>query len=1681
MANLFMASKQMQAPGGYLTNKFATPSLVAPPSTEMYTADSVVATGLANKDGAWWGQEFIAHAAAAPVDVVDTLATLFPGVERGEVNDAVYQTIGLPGVARWVREHQGGVEIGSGLLGAIVVGGAAAKVAKGIAGAAWFQSTGVGGFVTSQIARTSIAQAAAAQATLDAAAAGRTLATFSGANRTYLLTRAGMGAMKAGASEVAVVAALHNNTAIWSDDMTTNAIFFGLSGAIGGVAGAIGGRGVVQRWANSQTVKDTFQNAADPGQYDRVLSQTPFTGINTQAMSELRGPVKSAEFTALMLNSTRDDLTVGTPLPGETRPQIRTGEQRAAIQALQTMTRKGVRGVGDTKFQVAGTAQGKQIIEAAREDPTVLLGTTELGQVPQNMTLKQFVKERAEAIKLAIANPFATAEEITLARQQLAEKPLVLMGKRWLGMAEAEELVNHTPLNPKQITTTSAGALETTWKSPASGKQVTLRQDGRITGNWEGYQLRDKLAIVDGMRDMSNRLMRDPQGAILTVPKNPTYMELDFAAYHHGRGGNVDFNSQAGFASIDELQLQSLRLKATRAQEIIKKGGKLDFKTRLGLNLPLPNSLESATDPQGAMITSLISQSLTSNVSIRSLKDLREQAYRISDIGMDASIDARLDADIFNWNRTGADAGKQEWMAPVIGVFDDPAKISWSRWNLGDMVAEQKALMVRSLTNAKRAPFAASLTQSVLNSPGFRSVMDMLGLNDAQIGGTKGVVGTVGSQLLTQAHRFRNNETLMAAQNIRRAVNRQVEVHLDAVLSNVKPYTDQLVSVSGGKSRVLLNQYMTSVPGWDIEKVVPTTGAKGQSMFAFELRGSARNIERLNKLGKQWTKGMTLRSADGVEVVLDDLGNATREAMEKEYKALLNNRNQLRIARGLEPIEEKAFYVPPPSTKDKKLGFVLDADNRVVPGMTVIAKTQAQFDQLRDMIMPKINKAQGQRFVTQGEIEDFADLWEQAEMGYTDPLDFVDPQALSGAKGQQTGRLASAYINPRSFEDSLEYLKHGYEQVGSGVIRTIFDSQLKISSIRHQASKLTHGQANLTKDIWETYDEALLGISATANPRGVTTITKPLDAGLDAIIEKAWNGINGVSSNWAKDLFARVGFKAKGRVNSFADLAQELGPHMPFATVNDMAQYNYGLTPPWKAAKLSRGVNRFASGIILRWLELPHAVMNMTGLITAMPVLLTAKNVPTLGKINGVGVVDATKIMARGLKRQFKHSGQDWDYMVKNGDTTQDVAELHHQLSLLDGKGKFGSIMLGDPKFSDYAKHPKGSKAYWNGFLRFKGVEGMASIVTDTSENFSRRAAHFVGLELADHHGIVGLEARHNFARQFANDTIANYDPLNRPEIFQSAFGSMYGLFLSYAQNYYQRLYRWVEDGDFKSVGKSMAMQSAIFGIGGTPGFRELATLLGGEEDGDDLVTGIYERFGPAVGAVIAQGGMNQITTLVGLPPVSLHTRGDVSVRHPAIDFAKGVPTLPVGLEVIKDLMTGFSGVLGSLTSPNDPQSSRYAAEIMARNMPSRAIRGALSVLALGGQEADVFGNLMSETKNDAETLYRMLGLRSAHQQKEIEAYFMNQKSLAIDGDRMQSVRAASRALIRDGAYDRLPEVFDDYINAGGKPWNYSNWVEGLIEESSRTRGQNQLYRMMKSPGHEVLVNRLRMMGLTQE
>jgi len=89
----------------------------------------------------------------------------------------------------------------------------------------------------------------------------------------------------------------------------------------------------------------------------------------------------------------------------------------------------------------------------------------------------------------------------------------------------------------------------------------------------------------------------------------------------------------------------------------------------------------------------------------------------------------------------------------------------------------------------------------------------------------------------------------------------------------------------------------------------------------------------------------------------------------------------------------------------------------------------------------------------------------------------------------------------------------------------------------------------------------------------------------------------------------------------------------------------------------------------------------------------------------------------------------------------------------------------------------------------------------------------------------------------------------------------------------------------------------------------------------------------------------------------------------------------------------------------------------------------------------------------------------------------MNNRAMEVDATRLATLRQSTRAIIRAGQYDRLPEVFQGYLDAGGKPWNYPTWIRSQAMEAPDTRGQKQLQQAMRTPGYQGLARRIEMMS----
>lgn len=1570
--------------------------------------------------------------AAAPGDVIDSMMSLFPGIQRGSFDTGLYRMLGMPEAADYVDRNRQGVEAFSGVLGAVTLGVTTDVAITRAMESAWMASSAsgrVGAFLSNYVPK---AEAAARTAMLSAAARGETLNYLSSPELRTLLVRSTVAGASRGAAQEAVIGTLlHNNSAVWSDDMSQNILFAGLGIGLGAGLGAVGGRAMLARWANSPAVRDAYAGRFDPRKLEAMVAEIPGTYHPSTGVTS---PKRSSIVTAEMLNA-RDAGAAGADNPIRVAIKDETGGSMAQ-QELAKITVKGNSGVQKSAFPMDTAPEGAHLRDTLHDDPTAILGADTLGKLPEGKTALEVKNERESLAQTMIHSKDPEMQD--MGRYWAKQTPMFLVNKTWMSAEDADSLTSIPP-NQTTFKPTSAGISEMTWEG-TSGARYTINENGTLNFDLHQQGGADAVLAYEG----ANRVMKSmlSRNETLVVPKDAKPFQLDMAIEFERRGGNVDWKTAASLGSAEEALIKSLSLKS----DALKGLQTISAEDRIKLNLPLANSVEKAKDPAGNSVRALANAAKQPNIAVNDLQNLRASIMRTAELTQDVKPINELTGDMFNFNRDS----KGNWRAPVVGYFDAPDAAAWHKFNLADSIAEFKANQGRELISNPAAIQTGQLTQMIFQHPMLKAAADVTGLADSQLGGTRGVMSHMASQVLTQAQRFRHNVTLQAAQSIRRVVNRATEIHVDKVLTRLKPVIDSFSSTTGQPSRVLFNQYLSNTAGWDIL----TSRARADGMFEFVLDQTSANAQRL---GRPVQRGEVLiNPRTNKPIVLDQLAEGARKAFEKEFEQLRTEVNTTRLARGMSPIAHRPYYTPPRSTRGKIVGFTIDSAGRVVPGGGIVASSEREFNMARAEL--EANLPQGSKFWRVEDIQRHADLWDRAQ------IDFIDPTAVQANRGPQAGKLSSATIDPDAIGNAIQYLKKGYEGNANGVMRTVFQGQIGITEVRNAAFTRSGGVVDGVKNVYEQYQEALMGIPASRNPSGLNELALSADEHVDRMLAA-------VPTAWIQDVGDKLGVTLKIKRNTtFDELAQQLGPHLPYQSAVDYATQTYRAKPPPTMKGIARGLNHLGSALILRYFEIPHAAMNMAGIITNMPGLLNSRTVPIIGRVKGVPIIDQMKIMSRGFRRMlaegdagWQKMSQDWDMMVKNGDTSQDVAELHHQLSLIQSKSTFMKVMTGDQNAKS--------------LVAKKGIEGMISILSDTSESMSRRWAHFVGLELADHHGIVGLEARHDFARAIANDAIANYDPLNRPELYSSGFGSMYGLFMSYAQNYYQRMFRYLEDGEYKSFGVAMAAQASMFGLTGLPGARQLADMIGNTSDGDGLVPRIYDRFGPAVGSVVAYGGFDQIVTLFGLPPVAFHTRGDVNFRSPALDMiTSGQMVLPAGLEVVKDLATSAVSLVSDMLDKNVQISPQLVAETIARTMPNRALRGAITVLGAGGKESDAYGNMTESTKGWAESMYRMLGLRSQRQQSSMEAYYMNQQALSIDAAKMDAVRVATRAAIRGGNFDALPGIFQKYLDAGGKPWNYTAWIRTQLQTADNSRTANQLLRALRSQGNAGLARRIELL-----
>lgn len=1623
------------------------------------------------------------------IDLGDTLASSFPtpanlvgmGPERGDIWNLVGDYGGPIGrdLKNYYERNTGKIQLISGITGAIGTGAVAGEILLPRIASALANTTAISG---SKLWQAGAAANAALRSDMlasqaDAVANGVAYSVWrnGGAGVKYYLGQAAKGAGKAAFEEAAIGLTMNQNEAVWSDDVSTN-ILFGAAGlGIGAGVSSLGARYEVRRMMNDPVMVQLRKDTVDPQGFTAMRENTPLSASAQQIRSGIYNAKESANFTSLMLEARQATPQNATPELSKRFEGIRLNADKQAADSLQKIAVKGIPGVTASKFSIDKTRGNLgariHLTETAHDDPTTLFGLSSMGilkpmSINSSLTpLSAALKDRDELIQ-NLKTSQSTAD-IRLGRQYENQQPLLLTNKGWLDALDpdASEFSRYTP-NQVKLKQTIPTVQEYTFASDA-GRTIRVndlflpKRGSQAASNIADYPLVDREQTREAFRILFRRMIQS--GTAHQVPANPTWFQLDMAREFQKAGGSVIWQ-KTGITDIAAAELQSLKLKA---DEMLAKNVNLgSYWDRVRYNLPTPTSTERIYDGAGDTTRAILTAA-QQGAKLSDLKALKTQLMEMNGFEL-RGPDVELHGDFIGFNRN-ADG---HWYSPVLGFFDQ-AELNrpLNAQSVAEANAELKLRDIHTLTIRKQGNLGVvpDFVKRIINSPDFQMSLDMSGLADDQITGIGNFFSQASGEFLTREMRFRDSTRMLATLRTRELANRISDEYFSQLGQKLDPHIKRLNAAPNAASKTLVNQFFSNASGWDIAGTAEHTPGN----FGFILKKSGWNAERLGRAVQD--DEFLINPRTGAPIVVDLTGLNFIHTFQDVSKNILADVNRIRTARGLSIIQSKDFYVPPPDTRGKFVGFTFDEENRAVPGGAIVTKTREEFDRLQQAKVNDPNFPKNWTFRTKEQVKDAKDLYDLAAM------DFIDPGVGARLASTQKGALASDLINPNAIPDTLDWIRRQAEQIGTDTMRVLYHSQLGIARARGAIERTAAGLASdaATRTIWDEYEAAILGwnladTQASLSGKPMRWIEDRINKGISA----SWTALKWMSPTqlniWVHDIAGRVGAPMNTNIKSFDQLANHLGQYMPYKSLSDYAEQTLKVVRPPEIRQISQKLNKLTAALVLRWFEIAGMpAMNMLGIITNMPSIAQAGRAPISATFNSagkrVGLIDSYRILAQGFKdmlNQTKHP--DWDFMVKNGDTTQQVADFNKQMSNITDRGSFNRAFFGDRTIPIKNVTNIRSLQDAKDIIKHKGVDGLISIATDTTENWSRTWAHFVGLHLADLQGITGREARHNFAREIANSTIANYNPLNRPEFYQSAFGSMFGLFMSYMQSYNQRLFRWMEQGDYKAVGHQLAMQGALFGIASTPGFNAvqdilLASGVGKTEQGDDatLIDHIYARLGPTAGSAIAHGGISQLG-------VALYTRGDMNYRSPSLDPTKVV----AGFGIIGQAVSTALEAAQTLFSDNSLEGNSRTLEVLARHMPNRVMKGILDRIANGDQQIDSREQIVSEDRNFYESAIRMLGMRSTHQQQQIEAFYANRQMKDREAARMEVLRNETRAKIRNDPdwKDSIQTVFDKYLKNGGRPENFRTWIKDQIRSSTTRRDVNDLVKAMRNPQNQLAV-----------
>jgi hypothetical protein len=817
---------------------------------------------------------------------------------------------------------------------------------------------------------------------------------------------------------------------------------------------------------------------------------------------------------------------------------------------------------------------------------------------------------------------------------------------------------------------------------------------------------------------------------------------------------------------------------------------------------------------------------------------------------------------------------------------------------------------------------------------------------------------------------------------------------------------------------------LTKLSG-DFTPIVLDAAGTVEFNTARELNASLKG-ERFYSNGQFWQKGVVdgkpalvpvqYKNAEFI-IKTPEVAQAFEE-MDRIGRELYAMNSTYRKTLGMPPLSDMGFWMPAFNPRNKYITYVIDhvdSSTKLLFGNTPaeLADAERAFASTMTNRSPKswtlVRKGSDQK------------LYNTIENRH-------DPMFMSVSDATSLHGGSSAMAAVPTGTNVFSELMNGYEHyihksVGQQLELQYSEVMQQLDRISNNARSLTEGQPisriqkamNIANDAGLTVKNTLLGrnnlkeyVGWQDAQNGLTTV---IEMGLKTIADKMEPILN-----TSKSLFGKGKAKTDAEYEALISDMAERGIPNPFQNMDDaVARQKFNTDKLTQAPNMTPRMvaisNNFAATALLKVLELGQPLVNMLSL----PILTSAAVNRQFAQeymgaaLKGNGEFSTVAAMYEGMKYLFNP-----EYKTK-----------WRQLGL--------DLGITKPVLSEVSEFMQMSRSFNPGIMQ-KAENLMNSKMVDMlskpaiwSEQAVREASFATAIRLAQKaYPDLGDAGVMTFARNFVDTAVGNYNPAQRPTMFQGTIGTAMGLFQTYMVTLAQEIYRGFELKNYKALAKMMLTQASIFGAKSLPGFNEVSNVIGEHfsEDHYDFTTGTYKALPSGVADVVLYGMPSSLGPAV-------YTRGDIQPRIPNI--LGGVQNL-AAVQIAKQTFDAGKALAGAAGDVGEGGAAVNLLEALSLQSVSRPVARVSELLT--GHSITKSGNQIADQQEVWSTqgvMARILATRGIREVKAREAQFQNSMYNAIDVEERKKATHKLKTHIRSGTLtpEIMEKVQEQYMRTG--------------------------------------------------